>query len=90
MVTRTAVVKNSAGIHLRPSGVIMKVIEQYEGRVRLSNGSSESEVDSIMTIIAFGFLPGDSVTIKVDGPNEAQMADELVTLFETHFDFPPK
>ena len=68
----------------------MKAIEQYEGRVRLGNGNAQSEVDSIMSIIALGLCQGDTVTIQVDGPNETEMADELVTLFETHFDFPPR
>lgn len=90
MVTKKAEVKNSAGIHLRPSGIIMKAIEQYEGRVRLGNGSTELEADSIMSVIALGLCQGDTVTIQVDGPNEAAMAEELVTLFETHFDFPPR
>ena len=68
----------------------MKAIEQYEGRVRLGNGSTELEADSIMSVIALGLCQGDTVSIKVDGPNEATMAEELVTLFETHFDFPPR
>ena len=68
----------------------MKAIEQYEGRVRLGNGSTQLEADSIMSVIALGLCQGDTVTIQVDGPNEAEMADELATLFETHFDFPPR
>jgi phosphocarrier protein len=90
VVTKKATIKNSAGIHLRPSGIIMKAIEQYEGRVRLSNGSTLLEADHIMSIIALGLCESDVVTIQVEGPNETEMADELVTLFQTHFDFPPR
>ncbi len=90
MVTKKATIKNSAGIHLRPSGLIMKAIEQYDGKVRLTNGRSQTEVDSIMSIIALGLCEGDSVSIEVEGPNEAEKAEELVELFETHFDFPAR
>jgi len=90
VVTKKATIKNSAGIHLRPSGLIMKAIEQYDGKVRLTNGRSQTEVDSIMSIIALGLCEGDSVSIEVEGPNEAEKAEELVELFETHFDFPAR
>jgi len=68
----------------------MKAIEQYDGKVRLTNGRSQTEVDSIMSIIALGLCEGDSVSIEVEGPNEAEKAEELVELFETHFDFPAR
>ncbi|HUX20361.1 MAG TPA: HPr family phosphocarrier protein [Spirochaetia bacterium] len=90
MVTKKATIKNSAGIHLRPSGIIMKAIEQYEGRVRLGNGTTLLEADHIMSIIALGLCEGDFVTIQVEGPNETEIAEELVILFQTHFDFPPR
>jgi phosphocarrier protein len=90
VVIRKAVIKNSAGIHLRPSGIIMKAIDQYEGKVLLDNGSTRLEADSIMSIISLGLCEGDAVTIQVDGPHETETADELVLLFETHFDFPPR
>lgn len=90
MIEKKATVKNSAGIHLRPAGLIMKAIEGFEGRVRLETDSTKVEADSIMSIIALGLCQGDSVRIRVEGPDEGKMADDLVALFETHFDFPPR
>ena len=90
MVTKKDVVKNKAGIHLRPSGIIMKAIEQYGGRVRLQSDSMAIEADSIMSIISLGLLEGDVVRIAVEGPKEREVADELAEVFGTHFDFPPR
>lgn len=68
----------------------MKAIESYDGKVRLGTDGHLSDIDSIMGIIALGLCQGDTVTIEVEGEDELRMADELVKLFETHFDFPPR
>ncbi len=90
MVTKRAVVQNRAGIHVRPSGVIMQAIQGYPGQVSLRTETSETALDSVMSLIALGLFPGDWVEVTVSGPDEAQMCDTLAALFEKHFDFPPR
>lgn len=90
MVTKRAVVQNRAGIHIRPSGVIMQALQGYPGEVRLSTETAETKLDSVMSLIALGLFPGDWVEVSVSGPDEVEVCDRLVALFEKHFDFPPK
>jgi phosphotransferase system HPr (HPr) family protein len=42
---------------------------------------------SALECIMLGLEKGAHVTIEVEGPDEAQFAEELVTLFERQFDF---
>lgn len=90
MVTKRAVVQNQAGIHVRPSGVIMQAASGYSGQISLRTASMETPLDSVMSLIALGLFPGDWVEVSVSGPDEAAMCDTLVGLFEKHFDFPPR
>ena len=90
MVETTAAIRNRDGIHCRPSTVIIKAVEAYDGEVLVSNGSGEADLRSIFGLMALGLLPGDRVTIRVEGPDEAGQAARLKELFETHFDFPPR
>ena len=90
VVSKKAVVQNKKGIHVRPSGVIMDAIEEYQGTVRLRSADAEVVVESPVSIIMLGLSKGDKVEIQVEGPDEEEMCGRLVELFERHFDFPPR
>lgn len=90
MVTTTAVVKNSAGIHVRPSGVIYHAVRDYDGSIVLRTSDAETDVSSVMGLIALGLNQGDEVSLEVEGPDEQAKLDELKELIERRYDFPPR
>lgn len=90
MVELPAIVCNSAGIHCRPSAVIIKEGMSYPGVIRVTANSRESDLRSVMSLLALGLLQGTDITIRVSGPNEQAFCRKLVDLFQTHFDFPPR
>jgi phosphocarrier protein HPr len=90
MVECPAIVRNSAGIHCRPSAVIIKEGMSYPGVIRVTANSRESDLRSVMSLLALGLLPGTALTIRVSGPDEQTFCRKLVDLFQTHFDFPPR
>jgi len=90
MVEMTATVQNNQGIHCRPSGVIYKAAENYDGQIILKAKGMEVELNSIMDIIVIGLFKGDSVVISVSGKNENTICKRLVELFEKRYDFPAR
>ena len=90
MVELPAIVCNTAGIHCRPSAVIIKEAMSYPGVIRVSANSRESDLRSVMSLLALGLHQGTPVTVQVTGPDEQTFCQKLVSLFETHFDFPPR
>ncbi len=92
MVEKTVQIKNTAGIHCRPSSVILNKIQEFPGHTFhiSAPGRAETELNSILSLIAMGLHKGDRVTIKVSGANEQQAADAIADLFATEFDFPPR
>lgn len=90
MVEKTAVVQNQAGIHVRPSGIIIEKIGDYEGTVAAESNGFSVELNSVMGLLSLGLVQGDEVTIKVAGPDEAKVAAQVKELFERHYDFPPR
>lgn len=85
-----AVVRNSAGIHVRPSGVISEKFIDYTGRISLRANGMEIELQSVVGLIALGLQQGDEVEVSVEGPDDENICAELVLLLETEFDFPPR
>ena len=93
MKERLFTVRNSAGIHCRPSSVILNAINSnYPGNsffVATDDGQ-EVELNSILTLISLGMTVGTRAMLRVDGPDEEKALQEIGDLFETEFDFPPR
>ena len=89
MQTRHAIIANGQGIHCRPSALIVKEFMGYSGKIRITNGNGSCDVSSVMQLLSLEMHQGSKVTIEVMGENEAGVADRLVELLQTHFDFPP-
>jgi phosphotransferase system HPr (HPr) family protein len=69
--------------------LIVKEFLGYPGKIRITNGSVSCDVSSVMQLLSLEMHQGSRVKIEVEGENEVAVADRLVELFETHFDFPP-
>ena len=89
MQTRSAKIANSQGIHCRPSALLVKECMDYGGKIRVWNENGSCDLSSVLQVLALELHQGSGVQIEVEGPDEEKMADRLVELFETHFDFPP-
>ena len=89
MQTRHAIIANGQGIHCRPSALIVKEFMGYAGKIRITNGHGSCDVSSVMQLLSLEMHEGSKITIEVEGDKEAAVADRLVELFQTHFDFPP-
>ena len=90
MTEQKAVIRNKAGIHCRPSAILVKEGMAYPGKILVSAKSGTCTLTSALELIMLGLECGEEVTIQVSGPDEEVEAKKLKELFETHFDFPPK
>ena len=90
MEKRTAVIRNDAGIHVRPSGVIIGEVKDYSGIITVEANDFSVQLNSVMGLLSLGLVKGDRVQLKVEGPGEQDLIDKLVELFEKKFDFPQK
>jgi phosphocarrier protein HPr len=91
MAEKTVKVRNEAGIHCRPSSRIMqKVLEYPDCTFNLETSKGSADLSSILSLMSLGLQKGDKVTIKVEGPNNEIVCDEIANLLEYEFDFPPR
>lgn len=90
MVEAKATVLNEAGIHCRPSAILVREGMAYAGEILITAEAGTCTLTSALELIMLGLEPGTVVTIQVSGPDEEAFCGKLVELFETHFDFPPQ
>ncbi|MDA3941490.1 MAG: HPr family phosphocarrier protein [Spirochaetia bacterium] len=90
MITIKAVIKNNAGIHVRPSGVIMNEISNYSGKIVISIKDNRVELNSVMSLLTLGLMKDDEIDIKVTGSKEEEVSIQVKELMERIYDFPPR
>ena len=92
MKERMVNIRNKAGIHCRPSSIILSTIQQkYPLHTFLIvKDGEEIELNSILNLISLGLACGENAILTVSGPDEDKAVDEIGDLFEYEFDFPPK
>jgi phosphotransferase system HPr (HPr) family protein len=90
MVEKHTVVRNKAGIHVRPSGVILEEAKNYPGTIEVEANGTSLELNNVMGLLSLGLVEGSEVTLRVEGPDEEEEAEKMAELFARHFDFPPK
>ncbi len=82
--------RNSAGIHVRPSGLIGKEFEDYPGNISLRAHDMETDLSNVLGIISLGLQKGDQVSVRVEGPDDEAVCARLIELLEKEYDFPPR
>jgi phosphocarrier protein HPr len=90
MIEKSATVRNSAGIHCRPSAVIVTEAISYPGTIHLKSAAGDADLRSLLTLVSLGLEAGATVRICVSGPDEEAFCDRVVEMFERHFDFPER
>jgi phosphotransferase system HPr (HPr) family protein len=91
-VTAKAVIRNAAGIHCRPTAVIVKEARIFDTEtisVIAPSGVHANPVSAI-ELLSLGLDQGAEVTIEVSGEQAEACCAKMVQLFETNFDFPPR
>jgi phosphocarrier protein HPr/phosphocarrier protein len=91
-VTAKAVIRNAAGIHCRPTAVIVKEARAFETETITVIASSgiHANPTSAIELLSLGLDQGAGITIEVTGERAETCCTKMVQLFETNFDFPPR
>ncbi|HNF87568.1 MAG TPA: HPr family phosphocarrier protein [bacterium] len=85
MIEREITVINKAGVHARPSAMIVKTASQFDSEVFLSCDGTEVNAKSIMSVMMLAAAQGSVVKIKTEGSDEMQAADAIAALFDSKF-----
>jgi phosphotransferase system HPr (HPr) family protein len=88
MVETTAVIKNEAGIHCRPTAVITQAAAGFKSKITISAPAGTCQLGSALELMMLGLEQGTQITIQASGADETEAAAKFKELFETEFDFP--
>ncbi len=91
MLTREIIITNSLGLHARASAKWVKTASQFVADVVLEKAGQAVNGKSIMGVMMLAAGCGSRLQLQVDGPDEQQALQALITLVEDRFgeDSPP-
>jgi len=85
-LTKELVVQNKMGIHARPAAMIVRITNRYKSDVFVEKDSEQVNGKSIMGLMMLAAAKGSRVKFLANGPDAAQILDELEDLFTRKFD----
>lgn len=75
-------INDALGIHARPAGLLVKLVSGYKSTVTVTKDGKEVDAKRIMGLMGLGATKGTKVTVKVDGPDEADAVKALEDFFK--------
>lgn len=82
---RKAIVKNEAGLHARPAGILVKKANGYKSQIEIIFNGKKVSAKSIMGIMSLGLFKGSEIIVSAKGEDAVEAVNTLVELIEDGF-----
>ncbi len=86
MVTKKIIVQNRAGIHARPSSLIVQTASKFQSNIMFEKENVTVNAKSIMGVMTMAAGYQTELTVSADGVDEAEAAAALEQLFAAKFE----
>jgi len=86
VIKKVATIKNKLGLHARPASLFVKTAGMYKSKVVLVKDGIEVDGKSIMGVLMLGAEKDSQIEIKVDGEDEKEALEAILSLIEGKFD----
>lgn len=86
MITKKIIVQNRAGLHARPSSLIVQTANKFQSNIMFEKEQVTVNAKSIMGVITMAAGYQTELTVSADGPDEAEAIAALEQLFAAKFE----
>lgn len=73
----TFTIKDEAGIHARPAGLLVKAAAEFESKITIAKDAKSADAKRIFGLMGLGAKCGDVLTVTCEGADEEQAAAAL-------------
>ncbi|MFU8812664.1 MAG: HPr family phosphocarrier protein [Balneolaceae bacterium] len=85
MIERNVTLRNRAGLHARPSSVLVKKAAEFESDFFVELSGYRVNGKSILGLMTLAAEEGSQMKLILDGPDEEEAAEAIAALFENRF-----
>ncbi len=77
MVSKTAIIINPAGLHLKPAARFCEEALKYESTVTFTAGNTTANAKSVLSVLGACVKKGDEIEIVCNGSDEREALEGL-------------
>lgn len=77
-------IKDELGIHARPAGMLAKAAKALDSDITITKGGKTAGAAKLMALMGLGVKCGDTVTVTIEGGNEAASEKAMQEFFEAN------
>lgn len=85
MIKKEYTLNNPQGLHARPASLLVQAATQSKSDVTLIKNNKEYNAKSILGVLSLGAQKGDTLEIKIEGPDEVETDAKIQDLFAGNF-----
>lgn len=78
-------IKDELGIHARPAGMLAKAAKALDSDITITKDGKMAGAAKLMALMGLGVKCGDTVTVTIEGGNEAASEKAMREFFEANF-----
>lgn len=82
MITKSAIIASSVGLHARPASVFSKTAKKFECKIKVNYGDRTVNGKSAIHLITLNAKCGTEVNVIADGPDESEAIETLIEILE--------
>ena len=86
MLQQTVTIINKLGLHARAASRLVETAQGFAADITISQGPSHANGKSIMSLLVLAAAFDTTLDIIVDGEDEVEAMDALVSLIDNRFD----
>lgn len=88
MVKIEVTIINKLGLHARASAKFVSTASKFQSHIEVTKGSQTINGKSIMGVMLLAATQGTQLTLVMEGPDEKEMQEALLTLIHNRFGEP--
>jgi phosphocarrier protein HPr len=86
MIERQAEIVNRLGLHARAAAKLVNTAGRFQSRVTVTKDGEEVDAKSILGVLLLAASQGSHLTIRCEGPDEAECMQAVSGLIANRFD----
>ena len=84
MIEFVYTIKDPVGIHARPAGLLSKEGKKYKSTITVEKNGTAVNVLKLMALMKLGVKCGETVTVRVEGEDEAVAGPAMEEFFNAN------
>jgi len=86
MLENSIIIINKLGLHARAAAKLVSAASSFSSKIKISFNDKEVDGKSIMSVMMLAASKGCTLSIKVNGPDEAAAMQAILDLINDRFE----